>query len=593
VIILLAVYLPGLGSIPAVDRDESRFAQASRQMFESLALPEDEGDRRPIERLEDGRLTGGFHAGGAAVPMVQDRPRLNKPPLIYWLQTASAWVFTGGDPSKDAIWMARFPSVVSAVIACLATWRIGLLLLDARAAWLGAVLLGVCPMVVWDAHQARADQLLLACVTLAMFALTRLWLDDRPLPERPPLVRWGVPAGFWLALSAGILAKGPIAPMVLVLTALGASLTARRWRWLLGLKPIVGIVIMLACLTPWVVLVARTVGWDTLTSILFDETVGRSAGAKEGHWGPPGYHLVLLAVLLWPGSMLTLAAFVRAWRLAVRIPPHEGEKTGRLAKLRSLPGRWRRRIIGRPGELWPLAWVVPSWVVFELVGTKLPHYTMPLYPALALLSASAVVDAARGAMDSASLGRLRLGLKVWAWIGGVLAVGAPIGLALLGGGWLALGVAGIVAGVAVWQLKRAIEDFDDEFVLRVQLRGVLVAAGIAAGLLGVIMPRANGIWVTRSLARAIESADPDETRSVANAGYHEDSLIYATRGRAERIGVGKIDAWAASHPGGILVVPRGEESELVARGWTVLEGVSGINYSSGGVVNLVVLERGR
>src|SRR4051812_42978968 len=65
VLLCLAVYLPGLRSIPPVDRDESRFAQASRQMLE-------------------GGVAG--TPGAWVVPMVQNRPRLNKPPLIYWLQ---------------------------------------------------------------------------------------------------------------------------------------------------------------------------------------------------------------------------------------------------------------------------------------------------------------------------------------------------------------------------------------------------------------------------------------------------------------------------------------------------------------------------
>src|SRR4051812_21387330 len=69
VALCLAVYLPGFFAIPVVDRDEARFAQASRQMLES---------------------------GDYVVPRVQGTPRLNKPPLIYWLQATAARVLTGG-----------------------------------------------------------------------------------------------------------------------------------------------------------------------------------------------------------------------------------------------------------------------------------------------------------------------------------------------------------------------------------------------------------------------------------------------------------------------------------------------------------------
>src|SRR2546421_6967882 len=75
VVLCLAVYLPGLAALPCVDRDEARFAQASRQMIESADY---------------------------VVPRVQGRVRLNKPPLIYWLQSASARALTRGEPSSDA-----------------------------------------------------------------------------------------------------------------------------------------------------------------------------------------------------------------------------------------------------------------------------------------------------------------------------------------------------------------------------------------------------------------------------------------------------------------------------------------------------------
>ena len=43
-----------------------------------------------------------------------------------------------------------------------------------------------------------------------------------------------------------------------------------------------------------------------------------------------------------------------------------------------------------PGAQFLLAWLIPSWIVFEAVLTKLPHYVLPLYPAIAILTAGAV-----------------------------------------------------------------------------------------------------------------------------------------------------------------------------------------------------------
>ena len=76
---------------------------------------------------------------------------------------------------------------------------------------------------------------------------------------------------------------------------------------------------------------------------------------------PPGFYFLAFWVTFFPGAMLAgLAA----------------------------PAVWRAR--AEPGCKFLLAWIVPSWIVFELVPTKLPHYVLPLYPAIAILIAGVV-----------------------------------------------------------------------------------------------------------------------------------------------------------------------------------------------------------
>ena len=76
---------------------------------------------------------------------------------------------------------------------------------------------------------------------------------------------------------------------------------------------------------------------------------------------PPGYYLALFWVTFFPGSIL--------------------------AGLGNASGVEVRR---EPGAKFLLAWLVPSWIVFEIVITKLPHYVLPLYPAIAILIAGVV-----------------------------------------------------------------------------------------------------------------------------------------------------------------------------------------------------------
>jgi 4-amino-4-deoxy-L-arabinose transferase-like glycosyltransferase len=557
VLACLCFFLPGFFAIPPVDRDESRFAQASRQMFESVSLP---------PSLRDPAR----HGGGLVVPMVQDRPRLNKPPLIYWLQAGSAAVFTGGNPFRDRIWMYRVPSLIAGIIAALALYHLGSRMFDRKTGWLAGLLLAGCPVVAWEAHQARADMVLLAFTTVTMAALYRVASSEARPPWRDALV-------FWIALAGGIMTKGPITPMVALFGAVAYSIGMRRWGWWLGLRPLLGILIVAACIGPWVGAVSRHVGWETYIQTVRDEVLGRSLVAKEGHWAPPGYHLVLLPVLFWPGSLLTAAGMGVAWR-AVR--------------------EWRRggvRVVGAGGAegpgpvgayLYCIAWIVPAWVVFELAGTKLPHYTMPLYPAVALLSARAVLLAQGKVLAPAGRGA-RLGFGVWGVIGAALlaaACGAVVLLRFTGmvtpvdAGAVAGGVVGLLvlllAGRSLMKALAAVRA--GSFVMG-QLGAVLAFLLVAFAIFRVALPRAMAL--SSDIIAEARRIDPAQARPLAAAGFHEDSLIYLTRGRIARVDDGA--AWLEANPRGLLIAPAAGKGALAEGSrWPVLASAKGLAYAT-------------
>ena len=112
ILLCLGFYLPGFFNIPAVDRDEARFAQASRQMLED----------HDFVRIR-----------------FQDQPRHKKPAGIYWLQAAV--VCFSGTLDTDAIWPYRIPSLLGAIIAVLLTFFFGKYLFDEKSAFLGAAFL--------------------------------------------------------------------------------------------------------------------------------------------------------------------------------------------------------------------------------------------------------------------------------------------------------------------------------------------------------------------------------------------------------------------------------------------------------------------
>ncbi|MGD9690003.1 MAG: ArnT family glycosyltransferase [Phycisphaerales bacterium] len=561
VLLCLTVYLPGLWSIPPVDRDEARFAQASRQMFEAAVFPSAAPER----------VVTGFHDGGWAIPRIQNRERLNKPPLIYWLQVASAWLFTAGDPLDDAIWMYRVPSVLAAIATVLITWCLGRSMFDPRAAWLAAAILAVAPMIVWDAHQARADSVMMAFTTAAMWALWTIW-KTRDSASCPRAARLAPRALFWLCLAAAIMTKGFIAPMVVGLAALFLASATRSWRWLSSLRPLLGVILIALPLVPWLYFVAQHKGGlGPYAQIVWDEFFVRGiAGSKEGHFWPPGFHTVLLAVLFWPGSLMTLAGFVRACKRARGAAPIDTHSRSRFVS--TLRSWFTTPWTGRHAELFLIAWIVPAWIVFELSPAKLPHYTMPMLPAIALLSARMVMGA-----------KERLGdvpLVTWAVIGilPLLLMGFYSLIALVGtasspdfihgtGIPIAAAVAGCCSLLSLIRIVRAYQARHD--ARAVQMHGIVAAAWLLIGGVGGVAPLDAPGASSPLFVAAARATDP--TRSAALVSTEaRDSLVFATRGRITFIQRDDAEDWIAAHPHSRILMPapiryHEEHSEILAQ----------------------------
>ncbi|WP_237481558.1 ArnT family glycosyltransferase [Lichenibacterium dinghuense] len=327
---LLALWLPGFTSLPPMDRDEPRFAQASKQMLET-------GDYVAIR------------FGGEA--------RNKKPVGIYWLQAAAvrAGEALGVDDARRRIWLYRVPSLLAAVATAFLTAWTALPLVSRRGAWLSGFLMGSTLLLGVEARLATTDAVVAATVAAGMGALGRAWLArGRPVPP-------GTAALFWAAMGVGILVKGPITPLVPALAALALSVFARSGAWLRALRPLPGLLLCLIVVAPWFVLILLRTHGAFLSEAVGHDMLGKVAGGQEMHGAPPGVYLVAFLLSGWP-----LAPFA----------------------VLAAPAVWRRR--AEPGIAFLLAWLVPSWIVYEAVPTKLFHYTMPLYPALAILAVAAL-----------------------------------------------------------------------------------------------------------------------------------------------------------------------------------------------------------
>ncbi|WP_198373141.1 ArnT family glycosyltransferase [Roseomonas rosulenta] len=532
----LLLWLPGFFTIPPGDRDESRFAQASRQMVES-------GD---YVRIRLGEVE-----------------RNKKPAGIHWAQAGVVHALEAvGIPARGSIWAYRLPSLLGALAAVLATCFLGRRLVGRRAALVAAAMLAPCMVLLVETHIAKTDAALLASITIAMGLMGRAYLAPETFTARAA-------AAFWAVLGLGVLLKGPIAPMVpllagITLAVMDRTSRARWWRlhapWLPALRPGWGIPLMVLFAAPWFVAIGIATEGRFFAEAIGGDMLDKVSSGEEAHWGPPGMYAFIFGI----------TAFPSAWIV-----------------IRALPGAWTDRM--QPAVRFLLAWAVPTWLLFEAVQTKLPHYTLPAFPALMLLGA-------RWAMDP-----LRQAPPRWIdWLGGIALGGVATGLPLLAGyavfrvegriepfALLGLAAGILMTWVLVGMAKRA------EWG-RAALAGAILAVPVYASVLEGVIPRLQAVWLSPRLAAAVADAAPGLAPDrFGVVGHHEPSLQFAMGGGIRLLRDGAdAAAFLASGEGRIAAVNDRQEAAFrraaAERGLAVRElgSVTGLNYVRGRWVTL-------
>ncbi|MSR41832.1 MAG: hypothetical protein EXS10_08040 [Phycisphaerales bacterium] len=359
---------------------------------------------------------------------------------------------------------------------------------------------------------------------------------------------------------------------------------------------------LIALGTPWLWLAVREVGWETLRAAFDREVLQRAKEGAEGHAAPPGYYLVTLVAFFFPGSLLVALAFGRLCTRAFALP-HDAS-----AKFFT---RLRRRfcsVRGRDAELLLFFWCVPTWLAFELIVTKFPHYILPIYPAIALFTARAIIGGVR-ALPTKLNGADRFGFGVWLVVGlCLLLLGPALFLVLQALGhtafnsvsWPQLPVAspGLFAIAAI---STALAGSLMVFAWRVSLQGAFlraiqfaIPATIIAemALLGVWLPQTQWIWNTpRVVGMMVRDSQKDPRDSdfprLGAIEYVEDSLIFTTRNRLDRLHMEELGAWMKANSGNYLFVPIASRSaieDIAASVECSLREVGkqhGFNYSDG------------
>jgi 4-amino-4-deoxy-L-arabinose transferase-like glycosyltransferase len=329
-------HLAGTWSLPLIDRDEPRFAEASREM---------------IQRAD------------YVVPYFNNRLRLDKPPLAYWAQVASYRIFGESDFS------ARFPSAIAAAVVAVVMLGWGRRIGATRLGWWAAIIFTLSLQTFVHAKAAVADMWLVLFMTLAHWAGCELICGKQTSNIQRRW--WWV---FYLSLAFGFLAKGPIA-WIPLLTVVTTIILTRDWQLARHFKFLRGILLMLAVVALWgIPALIRTHG-EFFAIGIGRHVVGRSLATMEGH-GASSFGMYLL---LLPFYFVTVLVSFFPWSIKL---PWLVRKLCRKKATIADPGFSRSEI-----DNYLLTGIAIIFVIFTLVATKLPHYTLPAFPLLALLLA--------------------------------------------------------------------------------------------------------------------------------------------------------------------------------------------------------------
>jgi hypothetical protein len=138
---------------------------------------------------------------------------------------------------------------------------------------------------------------------------------------------------------------------------------------------------------------------------------------------------------------------------------------------------------------------------------------------------------------------------------------------------------------SVWLLVRAIKRFRTSRMLAAQLCGLAIAIVTPLVLIESTLAREPGLALSPRLAEAIRQVDPQQSRPIASVEYHEDSFVFATRGRVRKLDEGDLDAFVAQNPGAIVIAPL---RVVESRGWKTQASLTGFNYSVGRWTSVVI-----
>ncbi|MCF8448621.1 MAG: glycosyltransferase family 39 protein [Taibaiella sp.] len=287
---------------------------------------------------------------------------LDKPPLLFWLSAGSMKIFGINNFGY------KLPSILFALWAIWATYRLGRLLYGDTTARMAALILATCQGMFLMTNDVRCDTILMSCV------ITALWLIQEWVVSHKLLYLLGGSA----AIALGMMTKGPIALMVPAFCFVSDWLLKRQWKNFFSLAYIPALIVIAVLLIPMSIglyqqfdmhpekIVNGTKGISGLRFFYWTQSFGRITG--ESPWNNGAKIDFLLLNMLWsflPWILLFITALVI-----------------------NVADVIRQRFRLQPQQEWiTTGGFLLAYIALGSSAYQLPHYIFVVFPLAAVLTA--------------------------------------------------------------------------------------------------------------------------------------------------------------------------------------------------------------
>lgn len=333
VLITIAAILylvPGIVDLPLLDRDEPRFARATIEMMEKQEW---------------------------VIPYFNNDYRFDKPPLTYWWMRLNYSIFGKHEFS------ARLHSVIASWITALVLFQISMSSgFKLRKSIFSALIWLTSFQVLIHSRIAVADMLLIACLTITLFALLKYLRKDAVTIN--PYSKWFYL--LYISMALGFLAKGPIALLIPLMTVALSSIffpkdsQNKNAVMQLAKESFYGLIVTTTIIALWGIPALIQTQGAYFDIGLNKHVIQRGMESFNNRSYIPGvYYLFIILIFISPWVSKLVPTLKRAW---------ENKKEDTY-------------------DLILLSWIFSTFLIFAFYKTQLPHYILPAYPAIALLIA--------------------------------------------------------------------------------------------------------------------------------------------------------------------------------------------------------------